>query len=75
MDNESLNIRRRHHRNDDKPHKSNLKLRNWLNIIFMVGAIIGMIFYFFADRTTGIIIILASMIFKMVESALRFFNK
>ncbi len=46
-------------------------IRNWLSTIFIVGAIVGMIVYFTKDHETGIYIILASMIFKFIESALR----
>ncbi len=53
----------------------NIKVvRNWLSIIFIVGAIAGMIVYFVhypSNRETGIYIILGSMIFKFIESALR----
>lgn len=48
-----------------------LKLRNVLNIIFILGAIAGMIVYFKADHDLGIIIILCSMAFKFIESAIR----
>lgn len=51
-------------------------LRQWLNIIFMVGAVIGVILYFaLADQTIGIIIILISMVFKFTEAALRLFHQ
>lgn len=47
-------------------------LRQWLNIIFMLGAIAGVIVWYATDATnTGIIIILASMVFKFVEATLR----
>lgn len=47
-------------------------LRQWLNIIFMLGAITGVIVWYATDATnTGIIIILASMVFKFVEATLR----
>lgn len=49
-----------------------MKLRQWLNIIFMVGAVVGMAVYFLVNNTTGTYIILASMIFKIVECVLRF---
>lgn len=43
---------------------------------FMVGAVIGVIFYFaLTDQTIGIIIILSSMVFKFAEAALRLFNQ
>lgn len=46
-------------------------LRNWLSFIFIVGAIVGLIVYFYYSRETGIYIILASMIVKFTEAALR----
>jgi len=46
-------------------------LKNVLNTIFVLGAIVGMCLYFFKDRQTGTIVILASMAFKMVEVILR----
>lgn len=48
-------------------------VRQWLNIIFMVGAVVGVLTYLFhTPQTVGIIIILASMVFKIIECALRF---
>lgn len=52
--------------------KNNLKLRNLLNLIFMIGALAGVLLYFFSDQTTGTIVILAAMIFKIIETGLRF---
>lgn len=52
-----------------------LKLRNLLNIIFMVGAIVGLVIYFLGHQQMGIIVILFSMVFKMAESTIRFFHK
>lgn len=65
----------RHHRRPEQDAKKGsqmLRLRNVLNIIFMLGAIIGLAFYFFVNQTTGTIIILVAMAFKLIESALRF---
>jgi len=65
-----------HHRHHRKPKRDNiLYLRQWLNIIFMLGAIAGMGVYFFGDKTTGTIVILISMVFKIVECTLRFIHK
>ncbi len=47
------------------------KIRNWLNIIFMVMAVIGVAYYLTKDRTTGTYIILLAMCFKIAESSLR----
>ena len=62
--------RRRHKRETEDRF---LPIRQWLNILFMLGALVGVIVYFLTDNTTtGTIIILVSMVFKMVESVLRF---
>ncbi|ANR73974.1 hypothetical protein J4856_00855 [Prevotella scopos JCM 17725] len=64
-------------RRPERRHKREVKdrflpIRQCLNIIFMLGAIVGMAVYFLTDNTTiGIIIILVSMVFKMIESILR----
>jgi len=50
-------------------------VRNWLNTLFIIGAIVGMVVYTKYTRETGIYIILASMIVKFTESALRMINK
>lgn len=47
------------------------RIRNTLNLIFMLGAVAGVICYLSADRQTGIYIILGSMVFKIMESAIR----
>ncbi|MDE6002355.1 MAG: hypothetical protein K2M96_07375 [Prevotella sp.] len=50
-------------------------VRNWLNLIFIIGAIVGMLVYYKYSRETGIYIILASMMVKFTESALRMIKK
>lgn len=47
------------------------KIRNILNIIFMIGAVVGVIWYLTSDKTIGTYIILISMCFKIAESSLR----
>ena len=59
------------HRRDDGGDRY-LMLRNILNIIFMVGAIIGVVVYFYSSHYVGTIIILVSMVFKIVECVFRF---
>ncbi len=71
MDNDNQYIPHRH-RNDDAPKDKKIRLRNWLNIIFMVGAIIGVLVYVLCNHDIGIIIVLAAMIFKIMEVSLRF---
>ena len=48
-----------------------LKLRNILNIIFMLGALVGLLVYFYSNHEVGIYIILGAISVKFVECALR----
>lgn len=64
--------RPRHHRLMEELEDKYLHIRNILNIIFMLGAIAGVAIYFLANTTVGTIIILAAMVFKIVECCLRF---
>ncbi|MBR1468816.1 MAG: hypothetical protein IJ605_01690 [Prevotella sp.] len=48
-----------------------LKIRNFLNLIFMIGAVIGVAIYLFADEFSGTIVVLSAMSFKIVECSLR----
>ena len=49
-------------------------LRMWLNIIFMLGAITGLIVYFNADHDVAKWILIVSLVFKFVELFLRIFK-
>ena len=42
-----------------------LKIRQILNIVFMIGAVVGVIIYFYSNRETGTYIILTSIVFKI----------
>lgn len=60
-------------RNSEERPERFKALRQWLNIIFMVGAVVGVAVYLLhTPQTLGIIIILAAMVFKIIECALRF---
>lgn len=74
MENQNSTVRRPDHRMYRQERKDRfLYIRQWLNIIFMLGAVIGVIVYFLADlTTTGTIIILVAMVFKIIECVLRF---
>jgi len=73
MDNN--NIERRHRNEaDDNGQDRFFKIRNILNIIFILGAVVGLLVYFFVAQTPGTIIILAAMAFKIIECALRFMH-
>ena len=58
-----------------KERDKSFKLRNVLNIIFMIGAVVGCAVFYYSDHVTGTIIILIAMAFKFVECALRLFNR
>ena len=50
----------------------NLKvIRNWLNLVFIIAAAIGMYIFYFGSREKGTYIILGAMIIKFIESGLR----
>ncbi|MDD7258447.1 MAG: hypothetical protein PUH24_09325 [Prevotellaceae bacterium] len=68
----SIDARMRRRRlREDAPENKYRMLRQWLNIIFMLGALIGVGLYFYHDRTAGTIVILVAMIFKIVECVFR----
>ncbi|WP_104369064.1 hypothetical protein [Prevotella sp. MGM1] len=67
-DTNNIGNRERHHR----PQKNMiLIIRNALNIIFMLTAIVGIIIYMSSDKETGMYIMLAAIPFKITESAIR----
>lgn len=62
-------------RNKQQPRDRFFWIRNILNIIFMIGAVIGVVLYFIPEyETYGIITILTAMFFKMAECSLRIFH-
>ena len=63
------------HRRPDKSQDKYFKIRNVLNIIFMLGAIVGMAIFYFQDRTLGTIIILTAIAFKIAECRFRFIRQ
>lgn len=65
---------RRNHR-QPREHNHIDYIRQWLNIIFMLGAVVGVIFYFLSDSNTGVIILLTAIVFKFVECVLRVINR
>lgn len=70
MDN-NINEPRQHTRPKERP--KHLALRNTLNIIFMVGAVVGCFIYMKDDyELAGGIIIICAIAFKIAESIIRF---
>ena len=62
-------------RDEDSLKEKYYLIRNILNTIFILGAIVGVALYFLYSETTGTYVILASMIFKMAECCFRFLGK
>ena len=66
-------LQRRHRGEDNKKEDRFRTTRQWLNIIFMIGAIAGVIVYLTQpNQNLGTIIVLVAMFFKIIECALRF---
>lgn len=63
--------RRRRGENEDNGEDKYRMLRQILNILFMLGAVVGAIVYFYYGRDLGTIIILVSMAFKLAECVFR----
>lgn len=66
-----------HHRaeaeEERRPSKTVFIIRQALNIIFMIGAVVGAVLYWTQpEPTTGILVIMTAMFFKMAECVLRF---
>ena len=64
----------RSHRREEEMTDSEarkLKIRNLLNIAFMVLAVIGVGYYLTADKTIGMYIVLTAMSVKIVEASMR----
>lgn len=64
----------RHHSREEQP-KPYLLIRNVLNLIFMIGAIVGVAIYFFSNESIGTIVVLCAMLFKIVECSLRMLRR
>lgn len=71
---------RPHHRQrrliDYDGRDKNIRLRNKLNIIFMILAIVGLILWTQTEQQTiAIVILLVGVVFKIAEVCLRLFKK
>lgn len=75
QNNESVAQPPRRNHSQPREHTRIDYIRQWLNIIFMLGAVVGVIFYFLSDSNTGIIILLTAIVFKFVECVLRVINR
>ena len=61
----------RHHRRPDEVKDKFYKMRQIFNIIFIVGAIIGVAVYL-KNEAMGAVLIVMAMAFKMAECVIRF---
>jgi uncharacterized membrane protein YoaK (UPF0700 family) len=61
----------RNHEEEENGKDRFLMLRQVLNILFMLGAVVGILLYFYQDKTLGTVIILVAMFIKMVECVFR----
>ena len=60
----------------EKPRDQYFKIRNLLNIIFMLLAAIGLIIMYATDMyQTGVIIVLSAVAVKIIEVGLRMFKR
>ena len=73
---ELVETQMRHRRpNDfDKKEQMTLRIRNVLNIVFMILAVVGAVVYIKVDLETGGWIIGTAVVIKTVEVALRLFK-
>lgn len=62
-------------RDEESLRKKYYIIRNILNTIFIIGAIVGVLLYYFYSQSIGTYVILGSMIFKMAECCFRFLGK
>lgn len=60
-----------HHGRPSERQLKMKKIRNWLNIAFMVIAMAGVIIYLAGNMTIGLYVIIASLPFKFVDAAIR----
>ena len=71
MDTNETYIPRHRRGEEDKPRDRFFKIRNILNLIFMLGAVVGVLLYFFSSHAVGTFVLLCAIIFKIAECCLR----
>jgi len=74
---ESYAVKPHHHLKPmEASDTSTLKVRNILNLAFMILALAGAAIYMFtAHNNTGVIIMIVAVVIKVVEVSLRLFHK
>mgnify|MGYP006972495532 CR=1 FL=1 len=71
MDTNETYIPRHRRGEEEKPRDRFFKIRNILNIIFMLGTVVGVLLYFFSSHAVGTFVLLCAIIFKIAECCLR----
>lgn len=74
VDEAMANRPKRHNLEPFRDSSRTRKLRFWLNVIFMIGAIAGLIIYFKVDHDKAKYVLIISLVFKFVELFLRIFK-
>lgn len=74
---ESYAVRPHHHfRRMDYSDRQNIKVRNRLNIAFILLAVVGLCLWYTMDnRTPATIVLLAGVVLKIAEVCIRLFRK
>jgi len=72
---DETSVPHRHRMSEERSNNRLFKIRNILNTIFLIGAVVGVAVYYFSNHAVGITIVLFAMVPKMVECCLRFFHK
>ena len=65
------NYRQHRREEDDEPRDRFLVLRQWLNLLFMIMAVVGVGLYFWKDQTVGTAVIIGGIVVKLAECVLR----
>ena len=68
---EETHIQWEHPQRFERPKDRMLKVRNWLNLIFIVLAIAGMVIFYVGNQETGKMCIYIAIAIKFIESAIR----
>ncbi|MCR4958892.1 MAG: hypothetical protein K6B13_09890 [Prevotella sp.] len=74
VDEAMANRPRRHNLEPFRDSSRTRVLRFWLNVIFLIGAIAGLIIYFNVDHDVAKYVLIVSLVFKFVELFLRIFK-
>ena len=68
-----MEIHKRGEEAEEPRSKTVFVIRQVLNIIFIIGAVVGCILYWVQpEPTIGILVVMTAMFFKMAECVLRF---